>query len=118
MIKNRQDWRDDDTQDDRDRKKIAKHLKALDDAVKKAGLGFGFRDLDHVQQYACANNGLSEDHMWEAIEQKLLPKLRGTKEELEGPISEVLSCLPDNGLKTKVEALLERLQRDEYLAGL
>ena len=110
--------------DDR-RCRIAKLLGKLDAALRPAGLGFGLRDLHHVADYA----RWAEDHdldrvMWEALAQKLLPKLRGTRDRLLDPLGAVVDLVPARievrpwgDLQEHLQRLQERLDSEEYLAG-
>ena len=98
-------------------------LQQLDAVIHRAGLGFGVRDLQYIAEYVGEDDDRFNEFMWEAIAQKLLPKFRGTREKLEAPLNALVgdgaepAVLPDDKLRRTVGNLLEKLKRDDYIAG-
>lgn len=99
------------------RRRIAEMLGNLDKALQETGFGFGIRDLEHIDQYTKKASKEFESLMWEAISQKLLPKLRGTKDQLKPSLTSIKALLPEGELKEKINTMLEKLENEEYLAG-
>ncbi|GEM_PF-5930092 len=78
---------------------LAELLKELDNALSHAGLGLSLRDLDQLDAYVgtyCEGTDtpeLRQTALDEGLCQKLLPKLRGTEEQLEEVLKAVKAVL-------------------------
>lgn len=117
VVEVRTDWDWVEGAESGNRKLVAGWLRKLDAALRPAGLGFGVRDLHHVSEYAGPPGDGFEGRLWEALGQKLLPKLRGTREKLQGPLDSLCEVLSETPIIDRVLALRERLREDEYLSG-